>query len=116
MLMHAVDDTGDQARRIDRLDISFDELPKLLRDCLGSDTQGERLCRIHVGEYAGEDGSKRRVQFLLRVHAMGMLFRLQGERKNVGCEMDMRKIAHASNISIEYMSVNVDTYSLVMST
>ena len=79
MLMHAVDDTGDPASRIDRLDITFDELPKLLRDCLGSDTQGKRLCRIQVGEDAGEDDGKHHVQLLLRVHAMGMLFRLQGE-------------------------------------
>ena len=116
MLMYAVDNTGDPARRMDRLDITFDDLPKLLGDCLGSDTQGKRLCRIQVGEYAGEDGSKRRVQFLLRVHAMGMLFRLQGERENLGCKMDRRKIAHASEISIKDIPVNMDTYSLVMST
>lgn len=116
MLMHAVDNTGDPARCIDRLDVSFDELPKVLRDCLGSDMQGKRLCRIQVGEYACEDNSKHSVEFLLRIHAMRLLFRLQGKRENVGCEVDMRKITHASNISIEDIRVNVATYSLVTST
>lgn len=30
---------------------------------------------------------------------MRMIFRLQGEREDVGCEIDMRKIAHAADIS-----------------
>lgn len=38
MLMHAIDDTCDPTSRIDHLDISFDKLPELLRDCLGSET------------------------------------------------------------------------------
>lgn len=36
MLMHAVGDTCNPASRIDRLDISFDELSKLLRDRFSS--------------------------------------------------------------------------------
>lgn len=47
---------------------------------------------------------------------MRMRFRLQGQREDVGCEMDMRKIAHATDISTGEFPVNMDTYSRVMST
>lgn len=47
---------------------------------------------------------------------MRMLFRLQREREDVGCEMDMGKIAHASGISTGEITVDMGTYSRVMST
>lgn len=47
---------------------------------------------------------------------MRVLFRLQGEREYVGCEMDMGKIAHALNVSIRDRGLNGSTYSRVMST
>lgn len=47
---------------------------------------------------------------------MRMLFRLQREREDVGCEMDMREVAHAWDISIGVVAVDMGTYSRVMST
>ena len=116
LLMHAVNDASDPARRIDHLDIRFHKIPKLLRDGFGSQTQGKRLCGIVIEEDAGVDDSKHHVHFLFRVNAMRMGFRLQGEREDIRCEMDMRKVAHAANVSVRQTRVNTPTHSRVMST
>ena len=107
LLMHTVNDAGDPASRINHLDIRFDERPKLLRDCFGSHTQGKRLAGVQIQEDAIESGSKHHIHFLLRVQAMRMLVRLQREREDVGGEMYIRKITHASNVSITFPTLHI---------
>ena len=116
VLMHAVNDASDPARRIDHLDIRFHKIAQLLRDGFGSQTQGKRLRGIVIVEDAGVDDSKHHVHLLVRVNAVRMVFRLQGEREDIRCEMDMRKVAHAANVSFGQARSDMATHSRVMST
>ena len=116
ILMHAVNNASDPARRIDHLNIRFHKIPKLLCDGFGSQTQGKRLRGIVIEENAGVDDSKHHVHLLFRVNAVRMVFRLQGEREDIRCEMDMRKVAHAASVSIGQTRVDIAAHSRVMST
>ena len=116
ILMHAINDASDPARRIDHLDIRFHKIPKLLRDGFGSQTQGKRLRGIVIEKNAGVNDSKHHVHLMFRVNAVRMGFRLQREREDIRCEVDMRKIAHAASVSIGQARVGTATHSRVMST
>ena len=94
-LHERIDDPSDPTRGIDRLDVSLDQLPDLLRDLRRCETEREGFGGVEVEEEEDEDDGEDHVEFVFRVDAVGVFGRLQREGEDVGCEVGMGEIADA---------------------